>query len=258
MKKTQIALIVLLLGVVLVSLGVRSWRAPAVKTADPVVPALPAAAEVVQRPSMPQEENRPAIAPDPLQRITVSSDTAAGEQPIEHMLRGIVSVNADELGLTPQEVDRLVAETLEFHEIHTEIIARYLREMSFDPNVVLLRVPPFPVEGKALRDLYHQRLTAALSEEKMKRIQEQIGGYLDQSFRGFGIAEQIYTLTRSPENPSAFELGWEIKVPDGQTPSGLDPGLSYPGSAGRAYLTREQITSGEYRFLAPAIEKHFR
>ena len=203
------------------------------------------------------EENRSVMAPDPSQRITVSRETAAGEAPIEHLLRGVVAANAEELKLSPAEIDRLVAVTLEYQEIHTELLARYLRETSYDPGSVTLQIPPFPMEGKALREMYHRRLQTDFPDGKAESIQEHIGGFIDESFRGFGIADQTFTLTRSAEKSGAFEVSWEVKVPEGQSPGGPNIGMSYAGSSGRAQLTKEQITSGEYRFLTPVLERRF-
>ena len=230
-------------------------RRESVESPAPTPAAAPAAE--VDAPSLPQDENRPAIAPDPSQRIAVSRDTAEGEAPAEHMLRGVIAANVEELGLTPMEVDRLVGETLEFQEIQTELITRYLQETRYDPGSVSLHVPPFPVEGKALRDMYHQRLKAAFPDGKFEKIQERVGGYLDESFRGFGIADQTFTLARSTERPGALELAYEIRVPEGQSPSGPNEGMSYVGSAGRALLTPQQVSSGEFRFLGPVVARHF-
>lgn len=224
----------------------------------PPTPALPATRHAeAPRPSMAHEESRPSIAPDPSQRVSASRDTAEGEAPAEHMLRGVIAANGEELGLTPKEVDRLVSETLEFQEIQTELMTRYLQETRYDPTAVSLHVPPFPIEGKALRDMYHQRLRTAFPEGKFEKIQDQVGGYLDEAFRGFGIADQTFTLSRSTEHPGAIELAYEIRVPEGQSPGGPNVGMSYPGASGRMLLTPQQVASGEYRFLAPVVARHF-
>jgi hypothetical protein len=257
MKPSPRSLIFIAVAVVGLMLMIKSagfWRKAAVPEAVSVARKTPAPLPTL--PSSP-EENRPTMAPDPGQRITVSRDTAAGEAPIEHLLRGVLAANAEDLKLSPAEIDRLVALTLEYQEIHTELIARYLRETSYDPGSVTLHVPPFPMEGKALRDMYHRRLQTDFPQGKAEAIREHIGGFIDESFRGFGIADQTFTLTRSAEKSGAFEVSWEVKVPEGQSPSGPNPGMSYAGSSGKALLTREQITSGEYRFLTPVLERRF-
>jgi hypothetical protein len=246
--------LIIVTAVVLLWLSTRTKPVPA---PPPTAPRAAEPAPAPSKPSMPQEENRPAMRPDPGQRITVPATAAVGEAPAEHMLRGVIAANAEELKLSPEEVNRLVAETLEFQEIQTELITRFLQETRYDPASVTLHVPPYPAEGKLLRDMYHQRLKAAFPDGKFEQIQERIGGYLDESFRGFGIADQTFTLTRSTEKPGALEVGWEVRVPESQTPSGPNEGMSYPGSLGRALLTPQQIVSGEYRFLAPVVARHF-
>jgi hypothetical protein len=205
----------------------------------------------------PEDGNRSTIAPDANQRITVQSNPGDSEASLEHMLRGVISANAEELALTPADADRLVADALEFQEIQTELMKRYLQETSFDPTTVKLHVPPFPTEGKLLRDMFQQRLNTDFPEGKAERIREHIGGFLDESFHGFGIADQTFIVTRSAEQPSSFELSWEAKIPDGQSASGGNEGMSYPGGSGKMLLTREQIMSGEYRFLEPVISQRF-
>jgi hypothetical protein len=244
-------------GVVVLIVWIAGHDQPAPTAPPPPQPAPTTVAVEVPRPQLPGDGNRSAMAPDPKQRITLKNSSGDSEASLEHLLRGVIGANAEELALTPAETDRLVADTLEFQEIQTELIRRYLQETSFDPTSVRLHVPPFPSEGKLLRDMFQQRLNTDFPEGKADRIREHIGGFLDESFHGFGIADQTFTVVRSTEQPSSFELSWEAKLPAGQSASGGNQGMSYPGGSGKVLLTPEQIVSGEYRFLEPVIQRHF-
>jgi hypothetical protein len=184
-------------------------------------------------------------------------EAGSGETQLEHLLRSIVTANAEELKLTPAEVDQLASAYLEFQEIHAELASRFLQETSFDPASVTLRLPPYPVEGKLLRDMFNRRLATDFPGEKGAAIQEQMGVFFDNAFRGFGVTEQSFTIKRSAEVPDAFEVTWEAKVPEGQTAGALNPDVSFAGSSGTTLLYREQVATGEYRFLGSVLERRF-
>ena len=161
------------------------------------------------------------------------------------------------LKLTPAQIDRLANDYLEFQEIHAELAARFLQETSFDPASVTLRLPAYPVEGKILRDMFHQRLEKDFTGGKAAEIQEHLGGFFDNAFRGFGVTEQSFTVTRNSEVPDACEVQWEAKTPADHAAGGLNPAVSFAGSSGTLLLYREQIESGEFRFLGPVVERRF-
>lgn len=228
----------------------------------------------VAAPAVPEPAAKaPSIAPhamreDPDVIETVSNDersernearpeSGSGESQLEHLLRSVVMANAEQLNLTPTEVDQLASTYLEFQEIHSELAARFLQETSFDPASVTLRLPAYPVEGKLLRDMFHRRVATDFPGEKGAAIQENMGVFFDNAFRGFGVTEQTFTIIRSAEVPDAFEVTWDAKIPDGQTADALNPDVSFAGSSGTTLLYREQVATGEYRFLGSVLERRF-
>ena len=219
-------------------------------------PVEPERAAVTQPP--PREHAEPLESPtedERAERNKARPEAGGGENQLEHMLRSVVSANAGELKLTPAQIDRLASDYLEYQEIHAEQAARFLDETSFDPNSVSLRLPAYPVEGKVLRDMLYRRLENDFPNGKAGEIKEQLGGFFDNAFRGFGTTEQ--TFTRSSEVPNAFEVHWEAKVPEGQSAGSVNPEVSFAGSSGTVLLYREQLANGEYRFLGNVVERRF-
>jgi hypothetical protein len=191
------------------------------------------------------------------ERNEARPESGSGESQLEHLLRSVVMANAEQVNLTPAEVDQLASTYLEFQEIHAELAARFLQETSFDPGSVTLRLPAYPVEGKLLRDMFHRRVGSEFPGEKGAAIQENMGVFFDNAFRGFGVTEQTFTITRSSDVPDAFEVTWEAKIPDGQTVGAVNPDVSFAGSSGTVLLYREQVATGEYRFLGSVLERRF-
>ena len=191
------------------------------------------------------------------ERNVARPESGSGESQLEHLFRSVVMANAEELKLTPAEVDRLAGVYLEFQEIHAELVSRFLNEISFDPTSVTLQLPAYPVEGKLLRDMFHRRIGAEFPDGKAAEIQEQLGGFFDNAFRGFGITEQTFTLTRSVDVPDAFEVRWEANLPEGQPAGGINPEVGFAGSSGSALLYREQVATGEFRFLGSVLDRRF-
>ena len=211
---------------------------------------------------------RPApVLPEPVEKETPTVDerternqarpeAGTGEHQLDHMFRSVLQANAAELKLTPEQTERLASDYLEFQEIYAEQATRFLQETSFDPASVSVRVPPYPVEGKLLREMFYRRLETDFPEGKSAEIREQLGGYFDNAFRGFGQTDQTFTIKRSPEVPNAFEVQWDARIPEGQ-PAGTTIDGGFAGSSGTALLYREQVQSGEYRFLGPVIDRRF-
>ena len=184
-------------------------------------------------------------------------EAGSGETQLEHLFRSVVMANAEELKLTPAQVDQLAGAYLEFQEIHAELVARFLNEISFDPASVTLHLPAHPVEGKLLRDMFYRRIEAEFSDGKAAEIEAQMGGFFDNAFRGFGITEQTFTITRSADVPDAFEVRWTANLPEGQTAGAINPAVNFAGSSGSALLYREQVATGEFRFLGSVLERRF-
>ena len=180
-----------------------------------------------------------------------------GEAPLEHALRSVIEANQDELKLEPSEVARLAAHYLEFQEVHSELASRFVQETRFDPTSVTLRVPAFPVEGQALRELFYSRIRAALPPEKYERVASQLGQYFETAFQGFGAAEQTIEVTRSADVPDVFDVRWEAKVPEGQVPDTGMADVQFAGTSGHLRMSREQVSTGEFRYLGPVIEARF-
>ena len=225
---------------------------PAVRTLEPaknVTPPPPISAgdTAPVRPTQDEKTERNAARPE----------AGTGERQLEHMFRSVVEANAGELKLTPAQIDRLTSDYLEFQEIYAVQAARFLEETSFDPASVTVKIPAYPVEGKLLRDMFYGRLEKDFPEGKATEIRNLMGGFFDNAFRGFGVSEQSFTITRSPEVPDAFEVNWDSKIPEGQAAVDASTQTTFAGSAGTALLYREQVASGEYRFLGDVVNRRF-
>lgn len=193
----------------------------------------------------------------PGERNEARPEPGGGEGQLEHMFRSVLNANSADLNLSREEAEQVVFDYLEFQEVHAELAARFLQETGFDPSSVTLRLPAYPVEGKILRDMFYRRLETDLSTGKAAEVKEHLGAFFDNTFRGFGVTEQTFTITRSPEVPDAFEVQWEAKAPEGQTTSAMNPEVSFAGNAGTLLLYREQVQSGEFRFLGKVVDHRF-
>ncbi len=197
------------------------------------------------------------VGDGPVDRNEARPEAGDGEQPLEQALRSVVEANAAELQLEPAEVDQLVGQYLEFQEVHSELASRFVEERSYQPNRVELRVPAFPVEGKALRELFYARVRESLPEEKAGRVVEQLGQYFEGAFHGFGAAEMQLTVTRNPGAEETFDVEWSATVPEGGSISTELADVHYGGSSGNFRLSREQLTTGEFRFLNGVVGARF-
>ena len=204
-----------------------------------------------------EEQAEPPSEDEKAERNAARPEAGTGENQLEHMLRSVVEANAEQLKLSPEQVDRLAADYLEYQEIYAEQATRFLQETSFDPTSVTLRLPPYPVEGKVLRDMFFRRLETDFPNGKSDEIRSQIGGFIDHSFRGFGLTDQTFVITRSADAPDAFEVRWDSKVPEDMPAAATGAEVGFAGSEGITMLYREQLENGEFRFLGKVLEQRF-
>ena len=249
-------------GLLAVGLGVwmllrEDERQVEIAAKEPVAESGSALAEAEPEPRSLEIRDDAMVGDGPVDRNEARPAEGDGEGPLEHALRSVVEANAAELQLEPADVDRLAAQYLEFQEVHSELASRFVEERSYEPNRVELRVPAFPVEGKALRELFYARVGEALPGGKAERVQEHLGQYFENAFHGFGAAEMQMTVTRNPGAEETFDVAWEAKVPEGGTISTELADVHYPGSMGSMRLTREQVATGEFRFLSKVLASRF-
>jgi hypothetical protein len=225
----------------------------------------PAAPPVVAKPAEPVKLAPAVVSRDPVETPTIDERTernqarpegGTGENQLEHLLRSVVNANAEALKLTPDQVNRLASDYLEFQEIYAEQVSRFIQETSFDPTSVSVKIPPYPVEGKLLRDMFYERLKTDFTDRSAD-IHEQLGGFFDNAFRGFGETEQSFSIKRSPEVPNAFEVQWDAKLPEGAPANTANSDTGFAGSSGTTLLYREQVQTGDFRFLGGVIERRF-
>ncbi len=193
----------------------------------------------------------PAALPDQVP----TSSAASGEAYLDHAFRSVIQSRLPALGLTAAQVDRLVSDLLEFEEIHADVVGRFIQETDVQPDAVTLQVPPFPVEGHGVRDLLYQRLATDFPD-KHQVIAAELGAYVEDAFRGFGATELTFVIRRTA-SPDVFEVESQGRVTEGAATS-VDPvGTTYAGNSGVTLFSREQVRSGEYRFLAPILDRRF-
>lgn len=219
-------------------------------------PAVEAAPSEPEEPHGPSEFESPMPA-DQLDPNLARPESGTGEAYLDHLARSVVLANAAELQLEPAQQEQLVADFLEFQEIHAELAVQHLQETGYDGATLQARVPPFLSEGRALRELFYQRLRNDFPEDAFGRITEQLGGFFDAHFRGYGITEQSFTITRSTQHRDAFQIEWQAQPVEGQTPSRQPEEAGYAGSSGVTLYSRDQIKNGEFRFLGDLIDRRF-
>jgi hypothetical protein len=178
-----------------------------------------------------------------------------GEAYLAHSFRSFIVAQQGQLGLTAAEVERLVSDLLEFYEVQSEVTSRFMQQTAADASSVTVHVPPFPVEGKGVRDLLYERLRKDFPQQH-ERIAAELGAFVDDAFRGFGITDQTIVV-RKTETAETFEVTWTATVIEGQTPSRDPAGTTYGGSSSVLLMARDQIASGELRFLAPLLDRQF-
>lgn len=199
----------------------------------------------------------PPLPADRLDPNSAAPESGTGEAYLAHLGRSVIMANAEALQLNGAQQERLVEDFLEFQEIHAELAEQHLQETGYDGSTVHARVPPFLSEGKALRDLFYERLRRDFPDGAFERITENLDGFFDTHFRGYGITEQVFTITRSYQHPDAFQVEWQALPVEGQTPSREEGGTSYGGSSGVVLYSRDQIKNGEFRFLGELIDRRF-
>ncbi|WP_148217958.1 hypothetical protein [Opitutus terrae] len=200
------------------------------------------------------EEQESAVPPDRLDPNEARPAAGTGEAYLHHLAASVVEANAAALQLDGAQQQRLVEDFLEFQEIHAELAAQHLRESGFDGYTLTAQVPPFLSEGRALRDLFYERLKQDFPEAS-PRITEEMGAFFDTHFRGYGGAEQAFTVTRSPQHPDAFQIEWRAEPVEGAASGRAD--APYAGSSGVVVFSRDQIKNGEFRFLGDLIDRRF-
>ena len=182
-------------------------------------------------------------------------ETGTGEAYLDHSYRAFIEAQQGQLGLTPAQANQLVNDLLEFQEVKSEVVGRFLHETTVEGSTVTVQVPAFPVEGRGLRDLLLRRLRTDFPDNA-DRIVAEMGGYIDETFEGFGLAEQTYVV-RPGRLTGTFEVEWTARVPEGASPQREPDSTTYGGGSGVLLLSRDQIENGELRFLAPVLARHF-
>lgn len=244
-------------------IGIIAFRRREIQESVPSTAVLPPSEEPASTPAPPRvvasedETPEPPSDDEKAERNAARPEPGSGENQLEHLFRSVVEANAAQLNLSREQVDRLAADYLEFQEVYAEQARRFLQETSFDPTSVTLRLPPYPMEGKLLRDMFFQRLRTDFPDGKADEIRSEIGGFFDHSFRGFGMTDQTFTITRSAEEPDAFDVRWESKMPENASAAAGGDETTFAGSEGVTTLYREQLMNGEFRFLGNVVDQRF-
>lgn len=236
---------------------VREAAPPAVKSATPFPS--PVREPEEPEPQLPHgpEENETEVPDDQLDPNLARPEAGTGEAYLGHLARSAIEANATALQLDPAQQQKLIEDFLEFQEVHAELAAQHLQEAGYDGATLTAHVPPFLSEGKALRDVFYARLRSDFPGAAYDRVTEELAPFFDAHFRGYGISEQSFTITRSAQHPDAFQIEWQAQPVEGQTPSRGAEETSYAGSSGVVLYSRDQIKNGEFRFLGELIDQRF-
>jgi hypothetical protein len=137
----------------------------------------------------------------------------------------------------------------------TEIESALAEKVGFDGKTLLLKIPAYPEQGEALRDAFHDQLFEDFPNGRAEQILAKAIVKLEHMFfRGFGIAEQSFSVTQNPDGLIHIN-----RFMESEKPLQSHEGLNYTkwGSSSYATATLESLRSGEFRPLLPLIERHF-
>jgi hypothetical protein len=253
-------LAVLAFAVLALVIGVWSWswrdRQPAAIAAKPA-PVIP-----VRKPpvvSTPVGQPRAVDAAGRAPRGPVESASSGDTLRTSVLAAQLASVRKD-LVLDPAETEKLTAIYLENLDIRIEIESRLARVASFDGLTVKVEIPHYEAEGRALRERFYGQLKASFPNGRFEQIDDYLGEYFDTDFKGFGIMDQVFTVSpRLGYTEELFRIKWEAKVAGDLTPSRLaaKDGNRWTGSGSESLMGRDFFSSDQLRAIEPILTEKF-
>lgn len=190
----------------------------------------------------------------PSRYVSRSLKSLSAEDYLELELLSVANLKLKGQGITRKELQTLLNIYAEFQEIRVTFEKSLFQIVASDDRRLSVSVPPYPVEGSAMRELFHQRLKTEFSREKYEKIDDYLGEYFDQRFSGFGISKQTITVEKEP-NSELLKITKEVVVSPGLTPSGIQTEVRFGGNSSTSRLSRDQLKVGEFSFIEPLIRK---
>ncbi|HEX2099728.1 MAG TPA: hypothetical protein VHF69_03635 [Candidatus Synoicihabitans sp.] len=204
----------------------------------------------------------PEVVPPPTPAATAATQPAtpaappitSGDRWLETTLDELVRQHP-ELQLTDDELTRLREVYVHHQHVRTAFEADIAQVTSIDANRARIRIPPYPVAGARLQQLFVADVNQELGPDVSGAVDEHLGDTLDVAFKWFGASAQELEveLKRDPAEGLMYRIVARMDFADVSDPQlgGDDTRLF---SITSHYQFRpETIATGEWRPLA----RHF-
>ena len=144
------------------------------------------------------------------------------------------------LQLSSEQLQLLEKDFFDFMEVKGNLEAPLVHVEHYDGVTLKISVPAYPVEGKALRDAFIERIQKDFPGPLGNDIEDSVGAYFDVAFKGYGIMNQEIEVRRSADYPGQFHLKLTATTVSGFTPSRLPNDNWMNSTSGDLYFTGKE------------------
>lgn len=171
-------------------------------------------------------------------------------------VRAIVDPAREELALTTEEAEHLINIYSEFQEIRARFEQDLVHREPTSAGDLVFKIPAYIEAGKQLRAMMQNEVAVAFGQPRANLIHAKLASDIEQMFLGFGVCEQTFSVREVVDGSQTFlRIQRRATVPPESIPH-LSPSIaSFGGSGSTANFTLEQLKTGEYSAVAPAIEQ---
>ncbi len=186
-------------------------------------------------------------------------DLMSGEFILENNLRGVMehSLRFLEPKITSDEMAKLTEIAVEAYKMKRDIESRHLMVLESDDDKLEVAIPAYLDEGLGLRNMFLGELRDAFPNGRFEQIDDFVGQRLDAYFYGFGIMDQLITVTRNEKNPLLFEINREGITVGELTPDRLPSSQRMTGLSDFALRSLDQMETGDFTYLKDIIQENF-
>ena len=222
-------------------------RAPVLTSIVPPVTAVSRPATPPENPAL-VEPAPPAVAAPP------PSAPLLGERWMEATVDALLAEHGG-LGLTPDEVAGLKDVYATCQNVRTTYEAEIAEVLSISGSQAKIRIPPYPVAGARLQQLFNDELKAELGEDRYGAVDDYLGDTFEVAFKWFGAAVQELDveLKRDPREGLMYRITARMDFADTVNPElGMNETRLFSTTSRYAFAA-ETVATGEWRPLA----RHF-
>jgi hypothetical protein len=163
--------------------------------------------------------------------------------------------NQPDLKLTADEVAGLKEVYGYCQTVRTSFEADIAEVLSLTGTHARLRIPPYPVAGARLQQMFHDELKAELGEERYGDVDDHLGDTFEIAFKWFGAAVQVLDveLKRDPTEGLLYRIVARMDFADTVDPELGQNETRLFSTTSQYALKPETVATGEWRPLA----RHF-